>query len=231
MTIRAVVVDIDGTMTDYQRRLQWSGMQAVRKAEERGIPVLCATGNVAPVAKAFNNFVGLSGPCVCENGGIVYDGTFRRKKILFDRRHADRAVRFLARKGLPVRYIWSDPWRLSEVALDLNLDEAAVKEALRGWRLNVVSTKFAIHITEPGLNKFEGLKAALPFLPLKPRVKTSEVLAIGDSNNDVEILEGCGIGAAVANATPSAKGVSEFVAKKNYGDGVAEILRRYDVIP
>lgn len=229
MPIRAVAVDIDGTVTDYERRLQWPGVEALRRVEAQGIPVLSASGNVAPVTRAFANFVGLSGPLICENGGVVYDAAGRRRRLLATRKRPDRAARHLARKGFRVRPLWSDDWRVSELALELDLDEDRVRKALDGWGLEVVTTRFALHLMEPGIDKFQGLKVALRYLRGRPRVRLDEVLAIGDSNNDVSMLEGCGRSGVVANATPRAKAAAGYVARKRFGAGVREILHHYGV--
>lgn len=230
MAIRAVVMDIDGTLTDYNRLVQVESIQAVHRAEANGIPVMMASGNIAPVVRSFMDFVGASGPGICENGGVVYDRTFRKRKLLADRAHADRAVGHLKRLGFDVRPLWSDRWRESEVALELNLDERAVQEALSGWRLHVVGTRFAIHITEPGLNKHQGTRAALTYLKMTPKVRIGEILAIGDSNNDVEMLRAAGHSAVVANATAKAVAAAKHQAGARYGAGVLEILEHYHVI-
>lgn len=229
MPIRAVVVDIDGTLTDYDRLLDFAGVAALRKVERKGVPVMPATGNVAPVTKAFSNFVGLSGPAVCENGGVVYDNSFARRKILSDRKGADRAVRFLRRKGFDARYIASDPWRVSEVALELNLDVEAVRRVLKNWDLTVVSTRFALHLMDPRLDKINGVRAALGFLDGR-RVATKQLLAIGDSNNDVGLFRGCGYSGAPSNATDSVKAVAGYVSRRKHGSGVKDVLEHYGVL-
>lgn len=226
----AIVVDIDGTVTDYERVLDWNAVKALREVEARDIPVITATGNVAPVTRAFMNFVGLTGPAVCENGGVAYNGAFTRKKLLANRAKPDRAVQRLRRLGFPVRQLWSDPWRESEVALQLNLDEVGVRHALRNWNLDIVSTRFALHIGDPGLNKLAGLRAALKFLPKRPRVRPQDVLAIGDSNNDIELFQGAGWSGAVANASERAKAAATYVARRKFGAGVREILRHHGVL-
>lgn len=228
MGIKAVAVDIDGTLTDYDRLLDWAGVRALRQVEADGIPVIAATGNVAPVTKAFSNFVGLSGPLVCENGGVVHSNDMRRMKLLASRKRPDKAVAHLRKAGLRPKLIWSDPWRLSEVALNLEIGEDPVKEALEGWGLDIVATRFAVHIMEPGLDKFNGLKASLPFLPR--RVRIDEVLAIGDSNNDALMLKECTSSGCVGNGSPAAKDSARFVARRKHGAGVAEILRHYGLV-
>lgn len=228
--IRAVAVDIDGTVTNYERRLDLTGVRALRSVEARGIPVLAATGNVPSVTRTFSDFVGISGPLICENGGVVYSRDLRQKKVLASRTRPDRAVQLLKRRGFDVKPLWSDRWRESEVALQLNLDEGAVRRALSGWGLAVVGTRFALHLSEPGLDKFNGLKVALPLLNIAPRVRLSEVLAIGDSNNDVRMLRGCGRSGAVGNASIKACASADYVARAGHGAGVREILRHFGVL-
>lgn len=228
MPIRAVVVDIDGTLTDYERLIDFAGVRALRKVEAQGIPVAVATGNTIPVTKAFVNFVGLSGPLICENGGVVASNDMRHRKALFSRRRADRAVAYLRRRGFPVRKIWSDPWRVSEVALELDVDENRVREALAGRGFDILSTRFALHIAEPGLDKLQGLKVALHWLA--GRIRVHDVLAIGDSNNDATMLRGCGYSGCVANGSQRARAAARFLARRTHGAGVAEILRHYGLV-
>ncbi|MBI2077030.1 MAG: phosphoglycolate phosphatase [Euryarchaeota archaeon] len=227
MPIKAIAVDIDGTLTDYDRLMDFAGVRALRKVEASGVPVICATGNVAPVTKAFANFAGFTGPIVCENGGAVYSNDMLRHKILFNRKRADDAVAHLRTLGMKVHSIWSDPWRVSEVALSLKMDEAAIRRALDGWGFDIVSTRFAIHIMEPGLDKHKGLIESLEFLPRN--VRPTEILSIGDSNNDETMLRGCKYSGCVGNGSERARNAAKFVADKTHGSGVVQILKHYGV--
>lgn len=228
MVIRAIAIDIDGTMTDYARLLDMRAVKALRQAEERGTPVMPATGNVAPVTKALANFVGLSGPLVCEGGGAVYANDMGRKKLLFTRKRADDALRRLRKRGFAPRYVWSDPWRESEVALDLRDDDPRLRELLMRQGFEVLSTRFALHVMEPGLDKHRGVLEALEFLP--KNVKPHEILAIGDANNDITMLSHCKYSGCVANGSAAALDASKYVAAKKHGAGVVEILRHYGVL-
>ena len=69
--IKAVAVDVDGTITDSRRRLCCSAMESLRSAEEKGIPVIIVTGNILPVTKTLSIFMGTSGGLVAENGGVI----------------------------------------------------------------------------------------------------------------------------------------------------------------
>ncbi len=52
MNIDAIAVDIDGTITDNKRRLCYSAMEAIRKAEDAGVPTIIVTGNIVTYAYA-----------------------------------------------------------------------------------------------------------------------------------------------------------------------------------
>ena len=70
--VEAIAVDIDGTITDEKRRLCHSSLDALRKAEDAGIPVIIVTGNISHFTYAVATMIGTSGGMVCENGGAIY---------------------------------------------------------------------------------------------------------------------------------------------------------------
>ena len=69
---KLVAVDIDGTLTDANKRLHVGAVEALRALEAAGIPVVICTGNTRPIAYGLWRFIGLSGPLVCENGGVLW---------------------------------------------------------------------------------------------------------------------------------------------------------------
>lgn len=58
-------------------------------------------------------------------------------------------------------------------------------------------------------------------------IRRSEVLAIGDGQNDVEMIAEAGLGVAMGNALDEVKAVADLIAPPNDDDGAAEILERY----
>jgi hydroxymethylpyrimidine pyrophosphatase-like HAD family hydrolase len=58
-------------------------------------------------------------------------------------------------------------------------------------------------------------------------VSREETLAIGDGDNDVEMVEWAGLGVAMGNATPAVKAVADWVAPPVTEDGVSAALRRF----
>lgn len=80
-----------------------------------------------------------------------------------------------------------------------------------------------IEIMKAGISKGSALKT----LAGKLGIDRAEVMAIGDSFNDISMLEWAGIGVAVGNAPDAVKAKADWVAPSNQEDGVAEALRRF----
>lgn len=54
----------------------------------------------------------------------------------------------------------------------------------------------------------------------------SELVAFGDSVNDISMLEAAGVGVAVANARDELKAVADYITLSNDEDGVAEVIEQ-----
>lgn len=223
LSIKAVVVDIDGTLTDGRKRILTQGIDALRRAEAKGVVVSLASGNVLPVAFGVSTYIGLQGPVIAENGGIV---SYKEKIYqLNNGERSEEAFRYLASK-LPVERLFTDNWRRTEVALKRSADLDAVKSILKNWPVRVEATGFAIHIMEGEHSKMRGVAKAAELL----EIDVQDIAAFGDSDNDVEMLTGCGVGIAVANASEAAKKAADFVAKEPHADGVIEGLKLIGIL-
>jgi phosphoglycolate phosphatase len=221
---RAVVTDVDGTLTDEGRRLDPVAIRYLRRVEDRGIPVLLATGNVLPIALALYRSLGLSGPIVAENGGLLYRKDPQRGDIverLADPRVARLAFDALVRAGLPVRRLFTDRWRESEVALEPNVSVARVRRCLEGRPVDVESTGYAIHLMERGAGKLPALVRALAYLGLVP----GDCVVLGDGDNDVRMLRAAGFGVTFASGSPRARRAARYVTRASYAAGFVEGLK------
>ena len=54
-----------------------------------------------------------------------------------------------------------------------------------------------------------------------------DILAIGDNENDIAMLQIAGVGAAVANATDRAKAVADYICHDANTAGVIEVIRLF----
>ena len=88
-------------------------------------------------------------------------------------------------------------------------------------KLDVTSSKDNfLELMEPGINKWEAVKAVAASYGIKPE----EIMCIGDSNNDVKMIAHAGIGVAVGNAKDVVKNQAKIVTASNDHDGVALVI-------
>lgn len=77
-----------------------------------------------------------------------------------------------------------------------------------------------IEIVKNGLNKAVGLKKAADFFQIPPE----RIIAFGDEDNDLEMLEYAGQGIAMGNAIDQVKSVAKQVTLSNEEDGIGVYL-------
>ena len=87
----------------------------------------------------------------------------------------------------------------------------------------VKSAPFYLEVLHPGASKGVGLAQLASHLELT----SDEVMAIGDNENDLTMLEYAGIGVAMKNAIPIVKEVADVETASNDEDGVALVVEQY----
>lgn len=85
------------------------------------------------------------------------------------------------------------------------------------------SAPYFLEILDKRVTKGTGVKSLADALNIKPE----EVMAIGDQENDIAMLEYAGIGVAMGNAIDSVKAVADFETKTNLEDGVAYAIEKF----
>ena len=224
--IKLIVSDVDGTITVDRTEfpLDCRALEAIREARERGVIIALSSGNSLPVIMGLSRYTGALGPVIAENGCIIY--------------HQGNIVRLC--KGRPPDWIlekmrelslegsWQNRYRDHDIAFPVPLDgsgEKYYKMARKiveesGWDGRILYSGFAIHLQPPGGGKGKALVMLARMLGLR----RSQVLAIGDSKNDIEMLVAAGSSAVPSNADEEAKAVASYVASKPSGEGFKEII-------
>jgi len=211
---KAIAVDIDGTLTDKKRAINCRAVEALRKLK---IPVVLATGNISCFARTVAKLIGVSDIVICENGGVVrfsYDG---EDIVLGDKEKCLKAAEILKRY-FEIEFLDFE-LRKSEVCVRRTFPIEEARKILPEG-VKIVDTGFAYHIMDANVSKGRALK----FIAERMGIDVEEFVAIGDSENDIELLEVAGFGIAVANADLKLKEVADMVTSKPDGDGVVEAL-------
>ncbi len=214
MAFKAIVVDIDGTITYSDRRIDCIAVAALRSLQ---VPVVIATGNVLCVARAVAKLLGTSGIVIAENGGVIECGI-----VESDASHMKECMDALEILKEHFSLERLDPEaRITEIGLRRNFDvEEATKILGKDAPVDIMDTGFAIHIKSKKINKGTGLKRIAKMMGLDAR----DFVAIGDSPNDIEMIKAAGLGVAVGNAHPDLKKVAGMVTGGEHGTGVEEAL-------
>jgi Cof subfamily protein (haloacid dehalogenase superfamily) len=112
--------------------------------------------------------------------------------------------------------IMDDPARLRNV-------RTMLASALNGSATLVQSLPQFLEIVPAKSSKGTGVAWLLDYLGISP----ANVLAMGDGENDAEMLRLAGIGAAMQNAMQAAKEAADVVIPSNNEDGVAAAIQQY----
>ncbi|KXZ46768.1 hypothetical protein GPECTOR_41g733 [Gonium pectorale] len=102
-------------------------------------------------------------------------------------------------------------------------------ESLLGGRASLTTALSGmLEVLPLGASKGAGLRWLLDHLGVDP----AHVMALGDGENDVEMLAMVGLGVAMGNAAPKAKASADVVLEEtNDQDGVARAIEEYVVGP
>lgn len=101
--------------------------------------------------------------------------------------------------------------------------EKKLQEQLKG-KLSVVRSKpFFLEFTEAGVDKGTSLHHLIQQLG----IQQEEVIAIGDSYNDLAMITFAGLGVAMGNAHDDIKQIANFVTDTNMNDGVAKVVEAF----
>lgn len=88
-------------------------------------------------------------------------------------------------------------------------------------QLRVVQTApFYLEVIPNSINKGRGILEICKVLMIDP----ADVIAFGDAENDIPMLQTAGVGVAMGNAAEMVKTVSDMVTGSNNEDGIAEAL-------
>jgi Cof subfamily protein (haloacid dehalogenase superfamily) len=100
---------------------------------------------------------------------------------------------------------------------------ARLEELCEGQAHITQAVRYFVEVLPAGTSKGAGLRWLLEKLNIAPE----EVMAIGDGENDVEMLQMVGIAVAMGNAHARVKEVADAVVSSNAQSGVAQAIERF----
>jgi hypothetical protein len=216
-SIKALAVDIDGTLSDENRVLCPRAVQALRRLK---LPVVLSTGNTHCFTRTVSVLLGTPRLLICENGGVI-SLSEEDIQILADINLCEDAFHRLSQE-FPLQRYNSARYRFTDIALQRNFDVAAASRRAEelGLPVEFIDTSFAVHIKDRRVDKGTGLFRIARAM----NIDLSSFAAIGDSKSDLPMFRLAGYCASVGNASVELKEISDYVAGERFGNGFAEII-------
>lgn len=87
-------------------------------------------------------------------------------------------------------------------------------------------SEYATDVIPKGNGKADGIRAALE----RYNLKAEETIAFGDGENDIPMLQICGMGVAMGQAREIVKTSADYVTLSVYEDGVSAALRHFGIL-
>lgn len=272
VSVKMLVIDIDGTLLTPEGTITLRTLEAVRAAQQAGIVVTLATArrycNTTKVATE----LGLDIPLILYDGALIIkhpDASVIRTHML-QAEVAQQAVDLLVRHNVqPVVHpftgsteeIWTGPSDLDNLWLEayfttfpeqtrrmpyedicsghpdlLRVCAFTEEEHILGLIPDVSTLACSwttikrgsygcaeLTIMEPECSKASGVAALAAYFD----IPLQEVMAIGDNNNDIQMLRAVGWGVAMGHASETVKASAKAVTASNREEGVAQAIERY----
>ena len=244
--ILAAALDLDGTVIGPDENISPAVHEAIVRLAER-IHVFIATGREPADVLRYANELGLTTPQLCDGGANILDpvqgvstwtaplGPVNAEAVVTRLREMGSAFVATHASGTASTFDDVPDWDLIRVsALDLDEDtaDALATEFRRNKNMYVIKAVlpynglWAVDFTLAGVDKASGIARVGQTLGVNP----ANMVAVGDSYNDLPMLEACGFSVAMGNAPPEVKDAAEFVAPSVAEDGLAVAISEY-VLP
>ncbi len=237
--IKLVALDLDGTLVDHGGKVVTPRLtEAVKEAKKQAIDVVIATGRHRTTSLSIAQTLEVD-HLITLNGGEIW--TTRGELLLRQSIHAGDVEKIVSQferlnshywlvsdqgvfqRQLPNNYLEHEWIKFGFDILDEHLREEATRyfSAIQTLELTN-SSPTNIEINKRGTHK----RQAIEYLLDSKNLNFSQVMAVGDSMNDMKMIEGAGFGVAMGNAQAEIKEKARFVTTRFDEDGAALAIEK-----
>lgn len=238
--IKLIALDMDGTLLNKKGKVSEANTLAIMEAQEKGVVVVLSTGRSLLTCREHADALRLNSYLVTVNGSEIWD----EKRELVERNlvHSELIEWMWKLSQQHKAKFWAinteRNWH-NELPEDLHtkewlkfgftIDDDATREVIlkelqsKGEFELTNSTLKNIEVNAVGINKARGLKIVCG----KLGIEMKDVMAVGDSLNDLAMINEAGLGVAMGNAQDLVKENADWVTTTNEEDGVAAAIRKW----
>lgn len=239
---KLLALDMDGTLLTDQHQISPDTEKWLHKAMAAGVHICLSTGRRFVDAVPFGEQLGLGTPMVTVNGSEVWRSPhelYRREQLdqsIVKRMHqmsrnhdvwfwADAVEGTYNEKNWRPELLEQNHWlKFGYHTEDHDLRHSLLTELQNIGRLEITnSSPYNLEINPAGINKATGICTVCDLLG----VRMEEVVAFGDSLNDLAAIQAAGLGVAMGNAQLAVQELADIVTASNNDDGIALVIRDY----
>ncbi|MGD0249361.1 MAG: HAD family hydrolase [Thermoplasmata archaeon] len=209
----ALGVDLDRTLIRPGGTSFAAASNVLATVHRLGLKVILASGReyvqLAAIARQLQHVDAL----VAENGAVI-EAPIRAPVRVVGRASGTRVrERLAALHATGVEY--------GEVVVSVpRAMERRVARLLEGLEVDLVPNVDRVMVLPPGVTKATGMRLALRALHLG----SHRFAAIGDAENDIDLLRAAALSGAVGNAEPRVRAIADYVSRARFEAGVAEFV-------
>lgn len=214
MKLSAIALDYDGTIA-LDGRMDRSVRTAIGEVREAGIAVILVTGRRFDDLRRMGTDLTCFDVVVAENGAVV-DFPLRRRHVVLGHPPPVAFVDELKRRGVAC-----EP---GEALVEADADASGTMiEVIHALELPLVLTfnRGRVMALPQAVGKSTGLKHALTTL----RISIHNTIAIGDGENDHDLLDACEVGVAVEWGSAALRAAADEVIRGTGPAAVADYIR------
>ena len=212
MAIKLIAIDMDGTLLLPDHTISPAVKNAIAAARAKGVNVVLTTGRPYAGVHSYLKELHMNQPGdYCISYYTVHESYVATIPLVFcEAEKMDPNTQFL-------KVMMIDEPEILDKAI------ARIPAEVKKKYTVLKSAPYFLEILDKRVNKGTGVKSLADALGIKPE----EIMALGDQENDIAMIEYAGMGVAMENAIPSVKEVANFVTKSNLEDGVAYAIEKF----
>ncbi|OMD75170.1 Cof-type HAD-IIB family hydrolase [Paenibacillus odorifer] len=256
---KIVFFDVDGTLvSEIDRSIPLSTIEAIEKLIEKGIKVVVATGRPHNLCEEFKSmgidtFISANGALVKCKDNVIYKSTLSTETVRELSAFAELNGHGMSyfTELLTMNGMGSEDERVMKALKEtLSLTQYPEKMSALPEEVYCIclyadeneAQKFQDRFPELWFERFHGYvmnvleetkvskSTAIKQVLDYLNICKSEAIAFGDGGNDIDMLEYVGLGIAMGNGAEQLKQKADFVTKKASEGGIAYALKKFGVI-
>lgn len=238
--IKLIALDMDGTLLNDAQEVPEANKQAIEKALASGIDVVLSTGRGVDTCYPYAKELKLSSYMVTANGAEIWT---MEKELLqrtgLSTEMMEKLYNIALQVGVKMWMISTEGAFRDELPANLKEYEwlkfgchtedqqkldILVKEFSKYEELELTnSLPTNIEVNKKGVSKAKALR----YLCEKIGITMDNVMACGDSLNDIKMIQEAGVGVAMGNAQQAIKNVADYTTVSNNEGGVGEAIEKF----